>query len=128
MSGLNVNTPDFVPGGAAAPVNPFDKLAAKAKTPEFVPFGGAPEFVPGVGYGGAYSASRPPASVPASHVQQRGNGKREGDDMSLSEVRHDCVCCLCALLSASGRLSCHSIAPLHSPQMWSTLIFAAGKR
>ena len=54
MSGLNVNTPDFVPGGAAAPVNPFLKLAAKEKSfTEFVPLGGAPEFVPGVGYGGA---------------------------------------------------------------------------
>ena len=102
MSGLNVNTPDFVPGGAAAPVNPFLKLAAKEKSfTEFGPLGGAPEFVPGVGFGGGYATSRPPVPVPASNMQQRGNGKREGDDMSLSEVRCDYVCCLCALLSAS---------------------------
>ncbi len=91
MSSLNVNTPDFVPGGASsdvsapAPVNPFLKLAAK----EFVP--SAPVFVPSVGFGGGFSTFIPsfaPVFVPSSHLQQRNtsNGKREGDDMSLSEV------------------------------------------
>lgn len=89
MSSLNVNTPDFVPGGASsdapapAPVNPFLKLAAK----EFVP--SAPAFVPGVGFGGGFPTFIPsfaPVFVPSSHIQPRNNGKREGDDMSLSEV------------------------------------------
>ena len=89
MSGLNANTPEFVFGGASsdasapAPVNPFLKLAAK----EFVP--SAPAFVPGAGFGGSFMSFTPsaPVFVPPPHLQQRAGGKKEDDDMSLSEVR-----------------------------------------
>ena len=96
MSNFNANTPDFVPGGASAntaamaPVNPFLKLAAPK---EFVPSGSAPAFVPGVGFGGSFSfapsfvPTSAAAFVPQAHLQQRVVGKKEGDDMSLSEVR-----------------------------------------
>ena len=95
MGKFNANYPDFVPGGASAntaainPGNPFLKLAAK----EFVPSGSAPAFVPGVGFGGSFSfapsfvPTSAAAFVPPPHLQQRVVGKKEGDDMSLSEVR-----------------------------------------
>jgi hypothetical protein len=95
MSGLDVNTPDFVPGGpssdapapAPAPVNPFLKVAAK----EFVP--SAPAFVPSGGFGSTFPTFVPsftpaaPAFVPPSYMQQRSAVAKEGDDMSLSEVQ-----------------------------------------
>jgi hypothetical protein len=110
MSGLNANTPDFVPGGASshaaapAPTNPFLKVAVK----EFVP--SAPAFVPGAGFGGNPMSFAPsftpsaPVFVPPPHLQQRVGGKKEDDDMSLSEVR-----CGVALSS----LQAHSLWPLN---------------
>jgi hypothetical protein len=96
MSGLNASTPDFIPGAmsfdapASGSVNPFLKIAAK----EFVP--SAPAFIPGVVFGSQCPPFVPtftPGALsfhPPSHVQNRSGGKKEGDDMSLSEA---CCCC-----------------------------------
>lgn len=138
MSGLDVNTPDFVPGGpssdapapAPAPVNPFLKVAAK----EFVP--SAPAFVPSGGFGSTFPTFVPsftpaaPAFVPPSYMQQRSAVAKEGDDMSLSEVQLPIMLQLFVECCAGTRFSFASACAayfLHSVE-YEPVTCAAGKR